>query len=128
MPSSLLGLEVGRRLQPNPGEHAYGVFLHGRKNAPALSAKSPRSFPTETDKVLAIVTSCSPFPGLQKKLEFCQIPMPSGPLGSEVGRRLQPYPGEHAYGVFLHGRKNATALSANSSFNSSTQGSKDLKF
>ena len=101
--SSLLASEVGRRPQPDPGEHAYGVLPHGRKNAPAFGAKSPRISPTQGRRELAIVASCSPSLPLSIELEYSRMKMTTSLLASDIGGHPQPAPDEHAYGVFVHG-------------------------
>ena len=97
--------DIGRHPQSASDELAYGIFVHGRRNAPALSPMSSPSSPTRGSAELAIVASCSPTPPLSNQVELSRIQMTTGLLASDIGRHPQSASDELAYGTFVHGRR-----------------------
>ena len=84
MTTGLLASDIGGLPHPAPDEHAYGIFVHGRRKAPALSIMSPNS-PTQGPKELGVVPLCSPSPLLSKELQCARIRMTAWPLVSDIG-------------------------------------------
>ena len=114
MTAGLLASSIGRNPQPTLDEHAYGIFLQSCRNAPAFSAKSPSNLPTQGCAGLAIVATLRPSSLLSNQLEFSRIKKTAGLLASDIGHNPQPTPDKHAYGIFVHGRRNAPAFCATS--------------
>ena len=88
------------------------LYTAAENNAPALSPMSSSNSPTWGSSELEIVmTSCSLSHPLSNELEFPVIKMSAVHFGSDVGRIPQPTLDKHNYRNFVHGRRNAPALS-----------------